>query len=207
MAIQLEDIKSCRLFASCLAYRLIDKVSSQESSGEILNCYALILPKDESDPYNPLPVVTIWLTHPATGNPDLLKALGQFNYEGHDVRAEGRALNDPTRTINYDRVRRVLQEARQRQGEETGQAQEELLPIEQKALEGMEAGSADAQMLRSLLGQRRWLRKQQAGLLQPLRNTSDPVQKDLGTVLWLMLEDEVRSLNVNIEQKVRYYTQ
>lgn len=207
VAIQLEDIKSCRLFASCLAYRLIDKVSSQESSGEILNCYALILPKDESDPYNPLPVVTIWLTHPATGNPDLLKALGQFNYEGHDVRAEGRALNDPTRTINYDRVRRVLQEARQRQGEETGQAQEELLPIEQKALEGMEAGSADAQMLRSLLGQRRWLRKQQAGLLQPLRNTSDPVQKDLGTVLWLMLEDEVRSLNVNIEQKVRYYTQ
>ena len=132
--------------------------------------------------------------------------MGQFNYEGHDISAQNRDPNDP-RTIDYDRVKKALQEARQRIGDEQGKIPGSLLEIEETALRGMDPESSDAITLRNLLGQRHWLRMQQERLLMPLRRSNRQIDKDLSTVLWLMFQDEIRSLNVNIQQKTMYYAQ
>ncbi|MBK7919081.1 MAG: hypothetical protein IPJ94_23025 [Chloroflexi bacterium] len=205
VVVQLEDIKTCRLFTNCLAYRLIERNSDQEGS-ETKNYYALNLPLDKTDPYAPLAPILIRLTPSQTGDPDLLQAMGQFNYEGHDIRAQNRNPQDP-RTIDYARVKKALQEARQRIGDEQGKTPGSLLEIEETALRGMDPESSDAKALRNLLGQRYWLRTQQERLLMPLRRSNRQIDKDLGTVLWLMFQDEIRSLNVNIQQKTMYYAQ
>ncbi|MCB9009043.1 MAG: hypothetical protein H6656_17050 [Ardenticatenaceae bacterium] len=205
VVVQLEDIKTCRLFANCLAYRLVERDRDEDGS-ESKNYYALKLPSDNTNPYAPLAPISIRLTPAQTGDPDLLQAMGQFNYEGHDISAQNRDPNDP-RTIDYDRVKKALQEARQRIGDEQGKIPGSLLEIEETALRGMDPESSDAITLRNLLGQRHWLRMQQERLLMPLRRSNRQIDKDLSTVLWLMFQDEIRSLNVNIQQKTMYYAQ
>lgn len=204
VVIQLEYLDRFRLFTNCLAFRLIESDSQQDQGGTTQNYWALKLPKDKVSDFKELGPVEIQLSDPVSGEPDLLKAIGQFNYEGHDVRADRRDPNDTLRTIDYDRVRRALLKAQQERGEIAGAKLDDLMDIYKKALKNME--ESDAAEFRTLLGRKKWVLQQQKGQLKEWRDMDNLVMKDLATVMTLILKDAVSSLEYDIQTKARYAT-
>ncbi|MCL4487335.1 MAG: tubulin-like doman-containing protein [Chloroflexi bacterium] len=213
VVIQLENIDRFRLFANCYAFELITTGAEQEG-GVTKNYLQLVLPEETTkDPTQPKrPAQEIRLTK--SGEVSLLAALGTFNYVEKDMR-EG-----ITRPIDFDRVRRAVQDVRRKQAQEIFDKGPELTPelkmaLESKSVEKQnrikvliaEAQYIAAQRERLVGGQTvdRYVSEtgtEVEGEVDRLRHP-DRQKRDLYTALYLALNDETTSLREMIRNEVQ----
>ncbi|MBN1317636.1 MAG: hypothetical protein JXA42_19285 [Anaerolineales bacterium] len=110
VVLQFEDIERFKLFARCWAFDVIRRDQVSGEGGGMLNFYGLFL-ESEKDELGRVgmdkPAVEIRLSKPQPETADLLGALKTFNYIRESV-------GDTYEPINYDRVRRALDAAKEK---------------------------------------------------------------------------------------------
>jgi len=213
VVIQLEDIERFRLFANCYAFGLID-IQSEEEMGTRKSYVRLSLPEEKTnDPTKPVrPAMEIRLTK--SGDTNLLTALGTFNYVQADVRTE------LSRAIDYDRVRRTVQNVRREKAQEVLNAGLTITPEMQTALEGK--SEEKQKRIKTFLAEQQYIAERREaltagqvndeytlpggqkteGMVDRLRHP-DRQKRDLYTALYLALADEINSLREAIKSELQ----
>ena len=214
VVVLLENRDRFKLFTLALAHGLIQVQHTSESGGETRSYWQLFLPEEETgDRIHPkAPALDIQLSKPLAGDyPDLLEALGTFEFVGQDLREMARA-------IDYERVRRALQAARKTK---VAQVQLELEPEMEQAIAKLPTEPVDRQTeARDLLTQVQYLKAEREALVEDLyrgRNEEEKrktateklltyakgAQRDLYTCFYLALSEEIRSMENTVRQLAR----
>lgn len=204
LVLQLEDTERLRLFVRSWTFGVIRQEHEARDGGHY-NYYALVLPPEQAEDvvFGTRGERQLYLTSPKPGDPDSLEALKAFNYTRKDVRPEHYEV------IDYERTRRALTVARQnkvkdilkQEGGELAGLEEEQRPILAQRLAGLP--DADRQYARRLLAEHAHLKQTQGELHKQLDKATTDLQRDTATVFWLALGDDIRGLEVAIDDRLK----
>jgi len=202
--LQLEDIERFKLFASCIAFGLINVGSKTHESGRPQNFWRLALPEEAGgELFEREPARDIYLTAPTgEGSPSLLGAVDTFNYVRKDKRADSaQAIEGVEVPIDYGRVQRTLVAARK----DKAQARLEAgLEIDSNVVTALKSKEKDKQaQAKLLLAERAYISEQRDALLKRYRESKERQERDLSICLHLALSDEIRSLEIAVREMLR----
>lgn len=199
IVVLLEDMELFRLLVRSRALGLIH-MGAQDVSGPRENFWCLDLPEEDTGSVRgPEPSLTIYLTRPAAGRPDLVKAMKNWCYQQGDVRP---GINV---SIPYPRTRQALLAARdqfvrkmQRKGEGIGDA------AIQKRAEML--GSTDQKRFLSLWLERSLLQQWQQELKEQTIDNEEVgrLDQDAAIAEFMVLDDEIESLNLQMDTLLQH---
>ncbi len=208
VVLQLEHIARFRVFVRAWVYNVVGRDRDTEGAG-YLHYYALKLPAENLSQriFGDQREMKFYLTEPVQGTPSLLVALETFQYVGKDVRP---TTEEP---IPYERMERAIEDARNaaveaKLGIERTPTENTViekvtkpLPIVEQMVKQYLDRLPPADQMRAwkLLAERTILRERQAEVKKDFTDTSNPTTiRDMATVFWLALEDEIKSVQEEI---------
>ena len=202
VVLQLEDIERFRLFVRSWAYGVVRKDQIERDQG-LLNYYCLDFPEERGVGFFGVePATKLYLTTPVLGqSPDVLEALKTFNYEQQDVRPDYYAR------IDYDRARRALGEAKKLKVDELLAAPAEGEPPRLKLEEAKEQRlndlpPGDREKVLRLLAEHQLLQEAQKGLFPDLSEGTPQKMRDVSTVFYLALAEDIRSFEEAVDHRL-----
>jgi hypothetical protein len=188
VVLQLENIEQFRMFVRAWVYGVIGR-DRDEKGGTYLHYYSLKLPEENLSQrlFGEQRELKVHLTTAEQGKPNLLQALETFQYIGKDIRY------DKEERIPYDRMQRAIEDAKNMA---VSRRLEQELAIDKPIQTHLvNLPPADQERARKLLGERDILKARQDEVHKDLMDMSNSVQiRDVATVFWLALEDEIRSV-------------
>jgi hypothetical protein len=220
IVLQMEDMDRFRLFARCWTFDLIHRdIQPGVSSTGYENFWCLDLPQEETGlTRGPEEALKIYLTVPKQGDPDILEAMKTWNYHRRDVRAY------PYQLIVYPRVRRAVKKTRDdaveklmTDPERVRQNMQAKNPAVAKQVEEM-SDEEQRKKYVQLWAERMILEEKKEGLKTEIKAQEelkaqrkkdeggqavfakhDPKQQDANIALYLTLDDDIRSLNLAMD--------
>ncbi len=188
VVLQLENIEQFRMFVRAWVYGVVGR-GGDETGGSRVHYYALKLPEENISQrlFGEQRESKIYLTLPEQGTPSLLQALETFQYIGKDAHYE------IEERIPYDRMQRAIEDAKTMAV--SRRLDQELTIDKPIQTHLVNLPPADQERARRLLGERDILKARQEDVLKDLKDTNNSVQiRDVATVFWLALEDEIKSV-------------
>ncbi len=195
IVLQMEDMDRFRLFVRCWAFELIRRDRREGGSGGYENFWCLALPEEDTGSLvrGPEEALKIYLTRPASGDPDIVEAMKIWNYQRRDVRSE---IEIP---IDYARARRAVQVIRDQVMNEW---QQKDIGIDNATLrERVEAlPKSDQERFQRLWLERRYLEERQEELEPVIRNEqANVLDRDAAIARYMVLDDDIESLNLAMD--------
>jgi hypothetical protein len=198
IVLQLEDMERFRLFVRCWAFGLIRR-ERRDLGGGYENFWSLELPPIETQSVaGQIPAVTVYLTRPGTGEPDLVEAMKIWNYQRRDVRPD---VNVP---IEYDRARAAVQVVRDKVIADRLQKGEGVDDPAIRERAALLPSARDKETFPKLWLERRLLKEKQEELKPVIeREGAGVLARDAAIVQFMVLDDDIESLNLAMDDLIK----
>ena len=198
IVIQLENIDEFGLFVRCWAYYLIKLERGKNASGASMNFWQLNLPEVETGTVaGPIPALQIYLTRPVPGDSDLVEAMKTWNYMRNDVRPN---LNIG---IPYQRARQAVETVRQARVQASITSGEQIEDTARRE-QIKTIPQSERESFQRLWMERKFLLSRQVELKeQIMAENAGTLIQDSSIAMFMVLDDEISSLNVSMDQILR----
>ena len=199
---QLEDMARFRLFVRSWAFEVIRRGIQEGEQGGYENYWKIDLPEQPLGfVIEALPAVEIYLTKPVAGQePDLLDAMMIWNYERRDVR-ESVYIE-----IDYDRVRDAVKKARNAQIEKM---REEGRGVDERKIADLvqRLPEEEKKQFEDMWLERMFLKQRQSELRKDIFSKGKTIkEQDAAIAMYLVLEEDINSLSMKMEDILRRFT-